>query len=72
MVEEEHKSILTFLEKFLQLLTETNDKAASNINKGNCKESLQILEKMEKLLEVISLNRSLKIFFSMLLVAEKF
>jgi hypothetical protein len=38
-------------EKFVQLLIETNDKAASGINKGNCKESLQILEKMEKLLE---------------------
>ena len=54
MIKQELKMILTFLEKFLQLLIETNDKAASNINKGNCKESLQILEKMEKLLEVFS------------------
>ena len=53
MVKQEFKTLLTFLEKFLQLLMETNDKAASNINKGNCKESLQILEKMEKLLEVL-------------------
>ena len=36
----------------MDMLIKTNDKAVHDIQSGNLKESLNILEKMEKILEV--------------------
>ena len=40
------------LDKFMEMLIKTNDKAASNIAAGNMKDALYLLEKMERILEV--------------------
>lgn len=41
-----------FVDKFLNLLVQTNDRAIAGMNKDNAKDALQILEKIERLLEV--------------------
>ena len=40
------------IEKFMDMLIKTNDKAVNDIQAGNLKEALHILERMEKILEV--------------------
>lgn len=42
------------IEKFTEMLVKTNDKAVNDIQAGNLKEALKILEKMEQTLEVLN------------------
>lgn len=41
-----------FIDKFMEMLIKTNDKACINISNGNVKEALSLLERMERILEV--------------------
>ena len=40
------------VERFMEMLIKTNDKAVNGIHSGDLKESLVLLEKMERILEV--------------------
>lgn len=46
-------SLSPLLARFMEMLIKTNDKAVQDIQSGNLKESLALLERMEKILEVI-------------------
>jgi len=46
-------------DKFTEMLIKTNDRAVQDIQAGNLKESLAVLERMERILEYAAINKKI-------------